>query len=72
VPVTRQDGETSRDYTWSSRINDDIEHTPTPTWLGRRVQTLVDEATRRVSGAGTVEATGCRFDVAAWRARLGR
>jgi hypothetical protein len=67
-----QEDDTSREYTWTSRINYDIEHTPTPTWLGRRVQTLVDEATRRVADAGTVEPAGCRFDVAAWRARLGR
>jgi hypothetical protein len=65
------DGETSRDYTWSSRINYDIEHTPTPTWLSQRVQKLVDEATRRVSDAGTVESSGYLFDVATWRARLG-
>jgi hypothetical protein len=67
-----QDDDNSREYTWTSRLNYDIEHTPTPTWLGRRVQTLLDEATRRLSDWGTVAPDGCRFDVATWRARLGR
>lgn len=69
--VLLMDRQSSREYTWSARLNYSIHQTPTPDWLLNRVRDMHAAASDRVSPFGTGTSGALLFDVAGWRRQLG-
>ena len=64
-------GGSHNEYVWMSRLAYEIHHTPLPTWLLNRVESMLDDVRGKLEPYGTHTASTTYYDVAGWRSRLG-
>jgi hypothetical protein len=70
---TLLNGGSQDEYVWMSRLEYEIHHTPLPTWLLNRVESMVnDDVRKELEPYGTDIASTVYYDVAGWRQRLGK
>lgn len=62
----------SDEYVWMSRLAYEVHHTPLPTWLFNRVESMVNDVRKELEPYGTHVASTVYYDVAGWRQKLGK